>query len=409
MRFWQPHAAQLHIYHTIRGLQNAGHDVSLLALQEREVLWTGDLGVFSRSTLDASHYAAPGLSGTAPFKRFESAVRRLQRELRLPYLALFDSYRMFEAARRKLGGFDLMHERFNLLALGGALAGRRLGIPLVLEVNADLFEQRKFKGVPERGMRRLFARWATAFCFGAAAKIICISTDLRNHLHTKWNVDDSRLAVVPCAADVHAFAREYDSAAVRRRYSLTTEPVVMWVGGFYPWHDLQLLLDSFAIVLQQCPDARLILVGDGQTRLAVARQVMDSGLEQAVLMTGAITHEDVPQMLSIADIAVVPSAPLPAGQGGTGAPLKLFEYMAAGKAIVATALDQAAEVVLDGETGLFVSPGDAHAFAAAILALLADPERRQRLGCSARRQAVAHHSWEQYTRQLEAIYADVLA
>ena len=93
--------------------------------------------------------------------RFESGVRRLQSELRLPYLALFDSYRMAEASAINLKRFDLIHERFNLLALGGALASKKLGIPFVLEVNADLLEQRKFKGTPERGLRRLFAVWAT--------------------------------------------------------------------------------------------------------------------------------------------------------------------------------------------------------------------------------------------------------
>ena len=140
-----------------------------------------------------------------------------------------------------LKGFDLIHERFNLLALGGAWASRKLGIPFVLEVNADLLEQRKFKGIPERGLRRLFAVWATRMCFNAAAKIICISAGLKDHLNSKWNIDESKLTVLPCAADVEAFEPNHDPERVRRSLGLTTEPVVMWVGGFYPWHDLDLL------------------------------------------------------------------------------------------------------------------------------------------------------------------------
>ena len=185
IRFCEPHAAQLHIYHTIRGLQRTGHDVTLLALQGRQILCTKDLQVFKSDKLLASQYGQLGLSGTALFKRFESGVRRLQSELHLPYLALFDSYRMAEAASINLKGFDLIHERFNLLAVGGAWASRKLGIPFVLEVNADLLEQRKFKGIPERGLRRLFAIWATRMCFNTAAKIICISADLKDHLRSK--------------------------------------------------------------------------------------------------------------------------------------------------------------------------------------------------------------------------------
>jgi glycosyltransferase involved in cell wall biosynthesis len=125
-------------------------------------------------------------------------------------------------------------------------------------------------------------------------------------------------------------------------------------------------------------------------------------------MTGAIAHTRVPEMVSIADVAVVPSAPVPASRGGTGTPLKLFEYMAAGKAIVATALNHAAEVIRDGHDGLLVEAGDVNAFAEAMLKLLNDPVERGRLGQNARRQAVEQYSWAQYTKRLEEIYLNVL-
>jgi glycosyltransferase involved in cell wall biosynthesis len=408
IRFCEPQAAQLHIYHTIRGLQRTGHEVTLLALQGRHILCTQDLQVFQSDKLLASHYGRLGLSGNALFKWFESGARRLQSELHLPYLALFDSYRMAEAGSINLKGFDLIHERFNLLALGGAWASKKLGIPFVLEVNADLLEQRKFKGIPERGLRRLFAIWATRMCFKNATQIICISSRLKEHLSTKWNIEESKLTVLPIAADVEAFKPNYDSETVRKSLGLTTEPVVMWVGGFYPWHDLGLLLESFTLILQQRPDAKLVLVGDGQTRSSVVDIVMKKGLRQAVIITGAIAHSQVPEMLSIADVAVVPAAPITASLGGTGTPLKLFEYMAAGKAIVATAQNQAAEVIQDGHNGLLVEAGDVNRFAEAMLTLLNDPIARGRLGQNARQQAVERYSWEQYTRRLEEIYLNVL-
>jgi glycosyltransferase involved in cell wall biosynthesis len=227
-------------------------------------------------------------------------------------------------------------------------------------------------------------------------------------LERKWNIKESKLAVLPCAADVKTFAPNGNAARWRQRLALSNERVVVWVGGFYPWHDLELLLESFAQVLQSVPNARLLLVGDGQTRPAIAQKVAENGLRHAVTLTGAVAHAEVPEMLAIADVAVVPAAPIPAGGGGTGTPLKLFEYMAAGKAIVATKLAHAAEVIEDGQTGLLIQPGDVDGFARAISGLLSDPMERGRLGQNARRQAVNYHSWELYTKQLETIYRDIL-
>lgn len=408
IRFYEPHAAQLHIYHTMKGLQQAGHNVKLLALQGRQVLCTNDLHVFESDRRLTSHYGRLGLSGMALFKRVESGVRRLQSGLHFPYLALFDSFRMAEASHLNLKGFDLIHERFNLLALGGALASKKLGLPFILEVNADLLEQRKFKGTPEKGLRRLFALWATRLCFKTATKIICISSDLRDHLHRQWSVDAHKLAVLPCAADVNAFGPHHQGENIRRGLGLTNEPVIMWVGGFYPWHDLDLLLESFAQVVKKRPTTRLVLVGEGQTRPIVAQKVLRNGLEQAVIMTGAISHTSVPEMISIAEVAVVPAAPVPASRGGTGTPLKLFEYMAAGKAIVATGLNQAAEVIRNGHNGLLVEAGNVEAFSNAMLDLLDDSAKRGRLGQNARQHAVEEYSWERYTRRLEEIYLSVV-
>ena len=392
----------------MQGLQQAGHEVTLLALQGRQVLCTKDLQIFNSDKRLSSHYGYLGLSGHALFKLFESGVRRLQSELYLPYFALFDSYRMADACFQNLQGFDLIHERFNLLSLGAALASRKLGLPFVLEVNADLLEQRKFKGTPERGLRRLFAVWATRFCFKVATKIICISSDLKDHLHRHWNIEDHKLAVLPCAADVEAFKPKDKAEVVRRGLGLTTEPVVMWVGGFYPWHDLDLLLECFVEVLQKQPQARLVLVGDGQTRPLVAQNVIQKGLQHAVIMTGAIPHTSVPEMVSIADVVVVPAEPVSASHGGTGTPLKLFEYMAAGKAIVATDVNQAAEVIKDGHNGLLVQAGDVHGFAESLLTLLDDSVKRGRLGQNARQDALEQYSWEQYTKRLDEIYLSVM-
>lgn len=421
--FAQPQAAQLHIYYTMRSLQNAGHDVRLLALVGQEVINTSDLRIFFDKPAPTM-FGQLGLTDRPIFRLFERGVRRIQKDLRLPYLALFDSLRLYDGVRHTLPGLTpdkrsnqhIIHERFNLMALGGALASRRLDVPFVLEVNADLLQQRRAKGKAERGLRRLWARWATRFCFNSADMIVTVSTGLARHLQQEWDIPAQRLAALPCAADTKRFARAQSVRPEERRLqtvegtvvSLNNRPVIMWVGGFHHWHDLELLLDSFANVRQQTPDACLVLVGDGATRAQIQQRVTQQGLAASVLMTGMVPHHHIPYMLALADVLVAPSPALPPDQGGTGTPLKLFEYMAAGKAIVATAVDQATAVLEHDKTALLTPPGNARAFAAAITYLLQNPAQLTRLGANARGQAQTKHSWEEYARQLTEIYRRLL-
>ena len=182
---------------------------------------------------------------------------------------------------------------------------------------------------------------------------------------------------------------------------------MIFVGGFYPWHALDLLLESFALTLQQKPDARLVLVGDGRSRAAVERKAVQMGIRQSLIFTGEVQHEHIPGMLSMADVAVAPFEPFFPGKGGSA--LKVFEYMAAGKAIVATRTGQIAEVIRDGENGLLVDPYDVNGFAKGLIRLLSNPAERAWLGQNARQEAVKEHSWENYIKQLERIYAEALS
>ncbi|RPI83215.1 MAG: glycosyltransferase family 1 protein, partial [Chloroflexi bacterium] len=274
-----------------------------------------------------------------------------------------------------------------------------------LEVNADLLEERQAQGNGERGLRKLFAEWTTQYCFNRAHRIICVSTQLKEHLVKKWKVDTEKIVVLPNAADIESFGRQYDVKEIRYQLGLKDEPVVMFVGGFYLWHDLTLLVKSFLHVISSVPDAKLFLVGDGRTRSMVEKMVLDCGLQSAVVMTGPVEHCRVPEMLAVADVAVAPNIAFFDGHGGS--PLKIYEYMAAGKAIVATRTGQITEVIHDGNNGLLVEPGNQDELADAIVNLLNNPRERALLGQKARQQAVEQHSWKQNIKQLEKIYSSI--
>jgi glycosyltransferase involved in cell wall biosynthesis len=389
----------VHIKAILHHLQQAGHEVTFVAFKSaRKVSCT--------EGLTNEREARLGFTNHRIFKGFESAVRRGQKLLRLPYLALFDSLRFYDACLHTLKGYAVFHERFSRLSVGGAWAARRLRVPLVLEVNADILDEWDSFGQGIQGFPRLVVRWASAFCFRQAAAIVAVSDPLKAHLVRAWNLPAEKIIVLPNGADIERFKPHADPQSVRTSLGVDDAPSAIFVSGFYPWHASLELVESFALVHQQIPAARLYMVGDGQMRAQTETYARQGGLENAVSFVGTVPHEQIPAWLTVADVAVMPYPKM--AKELWFSPLKMYEYMAAGKAIVASRAGQIAEVLQDGETGVLVEPGDTQGLAQALIRLLNDQNERHRLGMNARQQAVEQHSWAQYARKLETLYRKVL-
>jgi glycosyltransferase involved in cell wall biosynthesis len=390
----------------LRGLQRAGHDVTLIELKGPRVTVV-DAPCVDVPYDEAVFREAPlGVTGTRWFRLAEGGARRLQRTLNFPYLALFDSLRFYEACLGQLPGRSLCHEYHGLSSLGAALACARLRIPYVVTLDADLLLESRVVGRPIRGIRALVAAQQERLAYRLADKIICVSAQAKQHFVEKWRVDAGKIAVLPNGVDTDLFAPRLDSCAAKKSLGLNATPTIGFLGGFQKWHGIELLLAAFQQVLVDMPDAQLLLVGDGPVRPAIEDRIQEQQLSERVHITGYVSQEKVPEILAAMDVAVAPYPRLP--EELWFSPLKLYEYMAAGKAIVASRSGQIADVIRDGENGLLVEPGNVHEMAAGILALLKDGSLRASLGRRAREQAEDRHSWDRYIRRLEEIYDSVL-
>ncbi|MCP4423356.1 MAG: glycosyltransferase family 4 protein [Chloroflexi bacterium] len=393
--------ASILVKYTINGLQQAGHQLHLLALKDSQVVSLND-------TSEPENYTASplGITGNPIFLMLEGGVRRIQRAVRLPYFAFFDSLRFYDACLRALTDYDLCHEYAGLLSVGAALACKKLNKPYVLTVDADLILERKVAGSPLCGLQALAARQAAKISYKLADKIICVSAPAKENLINAWQTPPDKIHVIPNGVDVERFGKNMNSDAIREKFHLSDAPVVLFLGSFQFWHGLDLLVESFSRILEKIPNAKLLLVGDGPARAMVEQKIVEIGLANSILLTGAIPHRQIPEILAAADVVTIPYPQLP--QELWFSPLKLFEYMAAGKAIVASKAGQIADVITHEQNGLLVEPGDVNALAQAVIELLEDSGKRMELGRNARQQAVSTHSWKQHIACLEDVYRSVL-
>jgi len=268
---------------------------------------------------------------------------------------------------------NFIYERNSLWGMTGLWLARKYSLPLVLEVNAPLaYEQKQYRGLTFSAL----AEWTERMIWCGADLIVVVSESLRRHLQ-EAGVRPERIRVLPNAVDANLFHNRLDGEPVRKRFHLGSRFVVGFLGTFKQWHGADLLMEAFQRLHQGDPDMHLLLVGDGPLRESLQEKIRQAGLEHEVTLAGKVTHQEVPLYLATMDVAV---APYPDLSKFYFSPLKLFEYMAAGRAIVASRLGQIAEVIVDGESGLLFKPGDVEDLVRCIRRLREDSRLRLALG-----------------------------
>jgi len=345
-------------------------------------------------------------SSPLPVKGFPQQVIGVQRRLSIFWESLLLSYnlRFARIVRERLTARPLaFYQRHGRFIFSGALLARWTAVPLVLEYNgSEIWVGRYWD--PGRFSTGL------ALCEDVAlahASLVVVVSDPLKHELLRRGIPEERILVNPNAVDPDYFRPGAGDPEFRRRLGVVPEEIlVTFVGTFGPWHGVEVLGQAIQRLLTQTsssgqnPRLRFLLVGEGtlstKLRAALEREVF----AEKVIFAGLVPHEFIRDYLDASDILVSPHVPMPDGSDFFGSPTKLFEYMAMGKGIVASRLNQIGEVLRDRETALLVKPGDADDLAAAVMELARNSELRRRLGEGARQAAVARHSWKQNAARL---------
>jgi glycosyltransferase involved in cell wall biosynthesis len=273
---------------------------------------------------------------------------------------------------------DLIYERYNLYYLAGTWVARGSGTKLFLEVNSPLVEERTRLG-------QLRLRWLAGalerYVWRSADKVLVVTSVLQQAVAAA-GVPFAQIAVVPNGIDPAQFA------ALPAREAGEGPLVLGFVGFVRDWHGLDAVIAAMAA--EQCgPTLRLVVVGDGPARETLQRQAEALGLADRVTFTGLQPREAIPALVSDFDIALQPLVV------SYASPLKIFEYMAAGRAIVAPDQPNIREILRDGETAVLFDPQVSGAMWRAIQRLAGDSALRARLGEAARAEiARRDYTWQ---------------
>ena len=278
---------------------------------------------------------------------------------------------------------DVVYERLSLFGSAGSRVAAATGALHVLEVNALLAAEE--------------ARWRGLLAGDLATEIeecVLRSADLRIAVSEEVaggvrSISARVTTVVPNGFDTRLFGGTRDRHAARGELGLAHEgPLLCFTGSLRAWHGLDVAVEALRLL----PDeVHLVVAGDGPVRERLVARSADLGVEDRVHWLGQVKHAAIPVVLAASDVALAPYPPL---AGFAFSPLKLYEYLAAGTPVVASAIGQLPEALGHGRWGRLVTPGDPTSLADGIREVLADPVGSLARAAEARQYAHAEHAWE---------------
>lgn len=302
---------------------------------------------------------------------------------------------------------DIIHAHSPILNVIPALwAGRKLSLPVVYEIRAfwedAAFDQGRCK---EWGLRYRLVRAIESWACKKADHVAILCNGLKNDLVGRGLQADK---ITPVFNGVNA--EDFDSCPIDEEYlqtwNLHDKKIIGFVGSFYRFEGLDLLVKAFSAIANKQPDSILLLVGGGETEEELAQLIDTLKLNDRVLMTGRIPHERVPGVYEMIDILAYPRYPMRLTELVT--PLKPLEAMAMGKALVASDVGGHKELIRHEETGLLFEAGNALALTAALTRLLDDSLLCRNLQDRGRAWVRKYQTWQKTTAAYTDIYNKVL-
>ena len=295
-----------------------------------------------------------------------------------------------------------------LNALPSLWVGRRRRLPVVYEMRASWEDAAVDHGTTAQGSLRYgLSRALESFALHHADEVTTICEGLRRDIAVR-GIPAERVTVIPNAVDASLFRFALDADPhLRRTLRLEDAFVVGFVGSFYGYEGLDVLLEAARRMLPRHPNLRVLLVGGGPQEMSLRAQADATGLEGKVIFTGRVSQAEVHRYYELIDVLVYPRRAIRLTELVT--PLKPLEAMAQGRLVVASDVGGHRELIRHGETGFLFGAGNAAALESALVAVLACRNAWPRIRLQARRFVEAERTWQASVAGYRAVYQRALA
>ena len=265
---------------------------------------------------------------------------------------------------------DVLHAHSPCLnAIAALRAGRKFGIPVVYEVRAFWEDAAVDHGTStENGLRYKLTRGLETYALKRADAVTTICEGLRGDIVAR-GIPASKVTVIPNAVDIDKFAVGGQAdLELKRKLGLEHNRLIGFIGSFYAYEGLDVLLRAVPALSQRHPDLRVLLVGGGPQDANLRQQAKDLGIADKVVFTGRVPHDQVQKYYDLLDVLVYPRMSMRLTDLVT--PLKPLEAMAQGRILAASSVGGHRELIVDGKTGVLFAPDDPASLAAKVGDLL---------------------------------------
>jgi len=293
-----------------------------------------------------------------------------------------------------------------LNALSAYKVAKELGMPFVYEVRAFWEDAAVDMGkTKEKSLRYKLTKDMETSILRKADRVITICEGLKNDMIIR-GIDKEKIFVVGNGVNLDVFSPKEKDISLIQKYNLQGKTVLGFIGSFYHYEGLDLLIKAMPLILKENKDVILMLVGNGTQFEKLQNLVKEMNLKNNVIFTDKVSHEQVTKYYSVIDVLVYPRNSIRLTELVT--PLKPLEAMACGKAVIGSDIGGIKEVVPTEEVGLLFKAGNVSSLAECCLALLNDQDKRTSLGEKGRQYVVETRNWLNLIKQHETIYKELL-